>query len=548
MRELSDLEIDIAGKCSKRRLTISVVMPTYNTAEFHLRQAIESVLAQSYPQWELCIADDASPDTRIQQLLKEYRQRDSRIKVIFRSANGHISAASNSALVLATGEYVAFVDHDDMLAPHALLLIIEAINQNPSAQILYSDEDKIDEQGNHSAPYFKPDWNPDLFFSQNYVAHLSVYHRKLLLHIGGFRTGVEGSQDQDLLLRCLPYLKQGEIVHVPAVLYHWRMTNGSVALDPGEKSYTTEAGIKALRDFFSAQGRADIKVEAGAVPNTYRTRYPISKPEPLVSLLVPTRDMLEVLEPCIRSILEKTTYQNYEVLILDNGSIKSATLDYFDQVQAADSRVRVIPYHYPFNYSAINNYGVQHARGELIGLINNDVEIISPEWLTEMVSHALRPEIGCVGAKLYYANNTIQHAGVILGIGGVANHAYRNFPRGDHGYFARLSVVQNYSAVTAACLLVRKSIYEEVGGLEEEYLKVAFNDIDFCLKVREAGYRNLWTPYAELYHYESMSRGSEDTLEKQARFQREAEFMLRRWGNTLTSDPNHNSNLTQQNY
>jgi len=331
------------------------------------------------------------------------------------------------------------------------------------------------------------------------------------------------------------------------VLYHWRMTKGSVALDPGEKSYTTEAGIKALRDFFCDQGRADIKVEAGAVPNTYRVRYPISKPEPLVSLLVPTRDMLEVLEPCIRSILEKTAYQNYEVLILDNGSVKSATLDYFDQVQAADSRVRVIPYHYPFNYSAINNHGVQRARGELLGLINNDVEIISTEWLTEMSSHALRPEIGCVGAKLYYANNTIQHAGVILGIGGVATHAYKNFPRADHGYFARLSVVQNYSAVTAACLLVRKSIYEEVGGLEEEYLKVAFNDVDFCLKVREAGYRNLWTPYAELYHHESRSRGWEDTPEKQARFQREIEFMLARWGNTLSSDPNHNPNLNRRN-
>jgi len=545
--EYSDLDnIVRMQKSFQLQPTLSIVMPTYNTDEVFLRQAIESVVAQSYPNWELCIADDASPKHHVRAVLEEYARHDPRIKVTLCPRNGHISEASNSALTLATGEYVALMDHDDTLAQHALHFMVNAINQNPSAQILYSDEDKIDEEGIRTDPHFKPDWNPDLFFSQNYVSHLGVYRRELLLRIEGFRTGVEGSQDQDLLLRCLPYVEPSEIVHVPKVLYHWRMVEGSTALASGEKSYTTQAGIKALKDFFIAQDRSDISVEAGVVPNTYRVRYPIPQPEPLVSLLIPTRDMLVMLEPCIRSILDKTTYQNYEIIILDNESVEQETLKYFKHIQAEDARVKVLPYHHPFNYSAINNFGAQHAQGEVIGLINNDIEVISPEWLTEMVSHALRPEIGCVGAKLYYADNTIQHAGVILGIGGVANHPHKNFPSGAHGYFARLSVVQNFSAVTAACLVVRKAIYEEVGGLEEEGLKVAFNDVDFCLKVREAGHRNLWTPYAELFHHESKSRGVEDTPEKKARFEGEVLHMQVKWKDQLVLDPMYSPNLTRE--
>lgn len=524
--------------------TVSVVMPAYNTAEAFLRQAIESVLAQSYPHWELCIADDASTEPHVRAVLEEYMRRDPRIKVVFREENGHISAASNSALALASGEYVALLDHDDELVRHALHLVVEAINQNPSAQILYSDEDKIDEQGKRADPHFKPDWNPDLFFSQNYVSHLGVYRRELLQCAGGFRTGVEGSQDQDLLLRCLPHVHPAGIVHIPKVLYHWRIVQGSTALACGEKSYTTEAGIKVLQDFFSAQGRQDVTVENGLVPNTYRVRYPVPQPEPLVSLLIPTRDKLELLEPCIRSILDKTTYRNYEIVILDNESAEAATLEFFKHIQAVDSRVKVLPYHQPFNYSALNNYGVQQARGELIGLVNNDIEVISPEWLSEMVSHALRPEIGCVGAKLYYEDETIQHAGVIVGLGGVAGHSHKYFPRQSSGYFHRLKIVQNLSAVTAACLLVRKSVYEQVGGLEEDGLRIAFNDVDFCLKVREAGYRNLWTPYAELFHYESKSRGAEDTREKIERFNKEIEFVKTKWGELLRRDPCYSPNLT----
>lgn len=536
--------IEIMKKTFLHHLIISVIVPTYNTAEIFLRRAIESVLAQSYPSWELCIADDASTQPHVRHVLEEYARQDKRIKLIFRSENGHISATSNSALALATGEYVALLDHDDELAQHALLFMMEAINKNPSAQILYSDEDKIDAYGKRSSPHFKPDWNPDLFFSQNYVSHLGVYRRALLEHIGGFRTGVEGSQDQDLLLRCLPHVKPAQILHIPKVLYHWRMLEGSTARTPQGKTYTTEAGIKALRDFFSVQAQDDVKVEAGLLPNTYRVRYPLPKPAPLISLLIPTRDALDMLAPCVQSILEKTIYPNYEIVILDNDSVQPATHRYFEKIQAKHARVRVLPYPNPFNFSAINNYGVQHARGEVIGLVNNDIKVISAEWLSEMISHVLRPEIGCVGAKLYYDDETIQHAGIIVGLGGVAGHSHKNFRRASNGYYGRLKVIQNLSAVTAACLVVRKSVYEQVGGLEENNLRVAFNDVDFCLKVREAGYRNLWTPYAELYHYESKSRGAEDTPEKQARFRGEIEFITSKWGELLRGDPCYSEHLT----
>lgn len=540
----SESEVKSRLAALKKHPLISVVMPVYNTDAEYLRSCLDSVLMQSYPRWELCIADDASPKQHVRSILEEYQSKDKRIKVVFRQRNGHISAASNSALSLATGGYVALLDHDDELSEHALLFMVEAINQNPKAKVLYSDEDKIDGDGWRSDPHFKSDWNPDLFYSNNYVSHLGVYRRSLLKKIGGFRVGVEGSQDQDLLLRCLPHVKSQEIVHVPRVLYHWRTVEGSTALASGEKSYTTAAGVKALTDYFSEVNPA-VRINSAALPNTYRVHWPIPDPSPLVSLLIPTRDKRELTETCVRSILDKTTYTNFEILILDNGSVEKETLDFFKQIQREDKRVRVLRYDHPFNYSAINNFGVRHTRGTVIGLINNDIEVISPEWLYEMVSHAMRPDIGCVGAKLYYDNGQLQHAGVILGIGGVANHSHKNFERHAHGYFGRLKLVQNLSAVTAACLLVRREIYEKVGGLDEENLRVAFNDVDFCLKVREAGFRNLWTPYSELYHHESISRGNEDTPEKKERFNGEVSFMKKKWGVALESDPFYNINLTK---
>ncbi len=523
---------------------ISVVMPVYNPAEIYLRACLDSVLAQSYPHWELCIADDRSPKAHVQRVLREYEAKDSRIKVIYREQNGHISAASNSALEIAKGDFVALLDHDDALPEHALLFMAQAICEKTDTQILYSDEDKLNGRGERFDPHFKSDWNPDLFFSQNYVSHLGVYRRSLLQQIGGFRLGVEGSQDQDLLLRCLPHVTAAQIVHIPRVLYHWRTIEGSTALASGEKSYTTDAGLQALHDYFAGQ-QPGVRVEAGLVPNTYRVRYPIPEPAPLVSLLIPTRDRRALTETAVRSILERSTYTHFEILILDNGSVEQETLDFFARIQREDSLVKVLRYDHPFNYSAINNFGASHAKGTIIGLVNNDVEVISPEWLGEMVSHCLRPEIGCVGAKLYYSNDTLQHAGVIVSLGGVAGHSHKHFPRNHPGYFHRLSLVQTLSAVTAACLLIRKDIFEQVSGLDEENLQVAFNDVDFCLKVREAGYRNLWTPYAELYHYESISRGAEDSPEKMARFTKEVNFMKSKWGKHLERDPFYNPHLTK---
>ena len=497
---------------------ISVVVPVYNTDPTHLKACIESVRAQSWPHWELCIADDASPKAHVRDILTESMAKDARSKVCFRQTNGHISEASNSALALAGGEFVALLDHDDELARHALLLIAAAINGVPDAQVLYSDEDKLNVKGQRFDPHFKGDWNPDLLFSQNYVSHLGVYRRDLLQRIGGFRVGVEGSQDHDLLLRCLPHISGQQIVHVPSVLYHWRATEGSTALSAEEKQYSTDAGVRVLRDYFAQNGPDGVAVEEGLVPHTYRVIWPVPTPAPLVSLLIPTRDKREVLEVAVRSILDKTTYPNFEIVILDNGSVEPQTLQWFEAVQRNESRVRVLRYDLPFNYAAINNFGEKHARGSIIGLINNDVEVISPGWLTEMVGHVCRQDVGCVGAKLYYSDGTIQHGGVIIGIGGVAGHSHKYAPANAYGYFSRLLLTQAVSAVTGACLLVRRDVYREVNGLDEQNLAIAFNDVDFCLKVRQAGYRSIWTPYAELYHHESVSRGSEDTPERQPGF------------------------------
>ncbi|MFS1523010.1 glycosyltransferase family 2 protein [Microbulbifer sp. 2304DJ12-6] len=521
---------------------ISIILPTYNSEVGFLRACIDSVLAQSYPHWQLCIADDASPDPQVRECLSAYQALDPRIQVVFRTENGHISAASNSALELATGDYIAFLDHDDTLPPHALQRVCVEIGKSSQVQLIYSDEDKINHAGHRFDPHFKPDWNPDLLLSINYVCHFTVLRADLVKKVGGLRTGVEGAQDHDLLLRCLPYLNAGNVMHIAEILYHWRAAEGSTALDCDEKSYTSEAGIKSLNDCLESE-KLGAQVKQGFVPNTYRIRWKLPKERPLVSLLVPTRDHCDILQPCVDKILSLTEYPNFELLILDNQSSCQKTLNYLEKI-SADPRVRVCSWDYPFNYSAINNFGVRQAKGEIIGLINNDIEPINDDWLTEMVSQVCRPEIGCVGAKLYYPNDTIQHGGVILGIGGVAGHSHKYFSRNEYGYFSRLHLVQNLSAVTAACLLLRKTVFEEVGGLEEKKLPVAFNDVDLCLKVREIGYRNLWTPYAELYHHESVSRGADDTFAKRRRMAAETAYMRERWGNMLDRDPAYNPNLT----
>lgn len=520
---------------------ISIIMPTYNSNIKWLSEAIQSVQNQIYTNWELCIADDASSDVNVRKLLSSFMVQDNRIKVVFREQNGHISVASNSALAIATGEWVGLLDHDDLLTKDALYHVVKCINDKDDVALIYSDEDKVTEEGVRTNPYFKPDWNYDLFLSHNLICHFSVYKRDMLRVIGGFRVGYEGAQDYDLALRCVEMLQSHQIQHIPKILYHWRACAGSTALANNEKNYAVDAGEKALDDYFVNN---NIKATAEKLPfGMYRTHYKLPENIPLVSLIIPTYNAFELVKQCVNSILNKTSYQNFEIIIVDNNSDDETSIQYFREVES-NPKIRVIEYNKPFNYSAINNFAVSHAKGDFVVLVNNDIEVISENWLTEMLSIGLQPNIGAVGARLFYPNNTIQHAGVIVGLGGVAGHAYKDFTRDDYGYFGRAQLTQSLSAVTAACLLIKKSVYEEVNGLDEENLKIAFNDVDFCLKVRDAGYRNVWTPYAELYHHESATRGYEDTPEKQARFSSEVIFMQTKWGDLLFKDPAYNPNLT----
>ena len=529
------------------RPEISLVMPTYNANAAYLMACIDSVRAQTYPHWTLCIADDASTRPGLHRLLKDLAAAEPRIRLAFRERNGHISAASNTALALATGEFVALLDHDDLLAPHALFAVAEALQARPTAALLYSDEDKLDETGERCDPFFKPGWSPDLLYSQNCFSHLGVYRRALVEAVGGFREGYEGSQDHDLVLRCAAQVADPlDIVHVPQVLYHWRMAEGSTAAGHDRKDYASEAGRRALQDHFDAH-HPGVEVSVIA-PGIYRHRWPLPDERPLVSLIIPTRDGCDLLRTCIDSIVQRSTYANYELIVVDNQSSCPRTLAYLSGLEAgteAGGRARVLRWDHPFNYSAINNFAAAHARGSVLGLVNNDIEVISPDWLGELVSHALRPDVGCVGAKLYYPDDTLQHAGVVLGVGGVANHALRGAARTSPGYFGRLWTVYNPSAVTGAVLVVRKAVFDAIGGLDAAGLPVAFNDVDLCLKAMAAGYRSLWTPHAELYHHESVSRGTDTTPEKRARFLGEVAVMQARWSHWLLDDPHYNPNLTR---
>lgn len=525
------------------RPLFSIITPTYNPPLSILRDCLDSVLTQSYPHWELCIADDASTQPAIVDLIKDYASRDSRIRFVIREKNGHIAQASNTALKLATGDFIVLLDHDDTLPNHALWTVAKTLQTRPNAQIIYSDEDKLDLNGHRCEPFFKPDWSIDLLRSQNYISHLGVYRHTLIKQVGGFREGFEGSQDYDLLLRCTTLLTDTTgIVHIPHILYHWRMSDQSASGNAENKTYATESARQALQEHSDTlKTNAKVSVIANGL---YRHHWPIPTSQPLISLLIPTRDKLELIECCVRSILDKTTYRNYEILILDNGSIDPETLKFFTTIQAEDDRIKVLRWDHPFNYSAINNFGSRQANGEILGLINNDIEVISPNWLTEMVSHAIRPDVGCVGAKLFYADDSIQHAGVILGIGGVAGHSHKYFEHHRGGYFSQLRIVRNVSAVTGAALLLRKSLFENVGGLDGGKLKVAFNDVDLCLKVRHMGFINVWTPFAELYHHESKSRGQDITPQQKNRAEYEANVMIQRWGNELYNDPYYSPNLT----
>lgn len=541
---LSDYDrLAIYQACGRMKVKplFSIIMPVYNPPIEMLERAIESIQQQIYSNWELCIADDASTDPRVRLILTHLSNADHRIKVVYRKENGHISEASNSAISIANGDFIVLMDNDDEIPEHALYWLAKTVNENPRAAIIYSDEDKIDIDGNRSGPYFKTDWNIYLFRSHNMISHLGVYLRSLVSEVGGFRVGFEGSQDYDLALRCIEKVSSDQILHIPKVLYHWRIHAGSTALSSDEKPYAQTAGERALNEHLQRIGnigRAEL-LDFGM----YRVHYDLPKNTPLVSLIIPTRNAVDLVRQCIESIHSKTTYRNYEIILVDNGSDDDESIKYFGFLETLPG-VRVIRDDSPFNYSALNNKAVSFANGEIVGLINNDIEVISPGWLDEMVSLAMQPGSGAVGARLWYPNDKLQHGGVIMGPLGLAGHSHKMLQRGHHGYFGRASLIQGFSAVTAACLIVKKSIFEEVGGLNEVDLKIAFNDVDLCLKIMEAGYQNIWTPNADLYHHESATRGYEDTPQKIERFNSEVSYMQKRWRKIIDNDPFYNPNLT----
>jgi len=538
----TDIERLRQSPLPKEPVKISVLMPVYNPAEKWLVRAIESVRQQTYSLWELCIADDASTQPHVRPVLERFAREEPRIKLTLRPENGHISAATNSALALATGEFTALFDHDDELAPHALHCIATELAAHPAADFIYTDEDKIDEQGARFDPHFKPDWNPELLCAQNYISHLSVYRTALIRELGGLRAGFEGSQDWDLALRVTDRIPGSHVRHIPRVLYHWRAGEGSTALHLGEKKYVTDSARRALTEHFERTGEA--VTLSRIIGGHWHAAYPLPTERPLVSIIIPTRNAGSLVQLCLASIFARTNYAPYEILLVDNRSDDPESLAIFAAAERDDG-VRVLNYDAPFNYSAINNFAAAQAKGEVLCLLNNDIEVLEGFWLDEMVAHAIRPSVGAVGARLYYPDLRVQHAGVITGLGGVAGHGFKYFERGDPGTPQfRPHVAQNLSAVTAACLVIRKSVYFEAGGFDETELTVAFNDVDFCLKVVALGYRNVYAPYAELVHHESASRGKEDTPDKIRRFQAEIAAIKARWGERLLVDPAYNPNLS----
>lgn len=518
----------------------SIICPVYNTPEAPLRAMIQSVINQTYPHWELCMVDGASALPHVRPVLEAYAAQDVRIRLKFLDHNLGISGNSNAAIEMAQGEFLGLLDHDDELAPNALYENALLLNMHPQADMIYSDEDKIDEQGRRCLPFFKPDWSPDLFNSVMYTCHFGVYRTALLREIDGFRRHLDGAQDHDLVLRLTE--KTDRIYHIPCILYHWRMLEGSTALSGEAKGYADAARIRLMNEHLERSG-IKASVEPGLIPNSMRLRYRLTDTaQPTVSIIIPTRDQAEVLKTCIDSILAHSTYQNYQIVIVDNNSAEPPTLAYFETLQT-HPKVRILSYPHEFNFSAINNFAVSQVDSDLVLFLNNDTEVIAPQWLEAMIEHALRPEIGAVGARLLYPNGTVQHAGVIMGMWGVAEHAHKGLPAKSAGYFGLAKLIQNCSAVTAACLMVRTDLFREAGGFNETNLPIAFNDIDFCLRLRERGLLNLYTPYAELYHHESLSRGSDETPERKARFQAEINYMVQRWASVITNDPYYNPNL-----
>lgn len=524
-----------------RKIKFSIVVPLYNTPEKFLHEMIQSVLDQTYTNWELCMADGSDEAHRsVEKICRQYMRRDQRIKYKKLEKNLGISGNTNACLDMETGEYIGLFDHDDLLHPAALYEVMRAICEQ-NADFIYTDENTFHEKpADAFCPHFKPDYAPDTLRSYNYICHFTVFSKKLLDTVGEFRQEFDGSQDYDMILRLTE--KALKIVHIPEILYFWRAHKDSVADDISAKPYTLDAARRALSEHLDRLGLVG-EVEDSSIPSTYRIKYAITG-SPKVSIVIPNMDYVDTLRACISSILEKTTYKNFEIVIVENNSKEAETFLYYDELRN-DPHIRIVTWNGKFNYSAINNFGIKEAAtGEYILLLNNDIEVITPDWIQEMLMFAQRSDVGAVGAMLYYPDDTIQHAGVILGIGGVAGHAHKNFLRGDYGYMSRATIAQNLSAVTAACMMVSRNVWNQVHGLDESY-EVAFNDVDLCMRIREAGYLIVWTPYAGLYHYESKSRGYEDTPEKKRRFEGEVRRFQARWNKELAAgDPYYNPNLT----
>ena len=519
---------------------ISLVVPMYKTKEKFLKELVECLVRQSYQDWELCLADGSEKENPV---YKKYVESDSRIKYKFLNENLGISGNTNKALEMVTGEYIALLDHDDTLSEYALYEVVNCINKYPEAEFMYSDEDKIDENGNRYDAYFKPDFAIDTLRAQNYICHFSVFRKELMDKLGGFRSEYDGAQDYDIFLRMAETVDPKNIKHIPRILYHWRVHNESTAkLDSNAKDYAFISGSKAIADHLKRVG-LEGEVSKGCIPGIYRVDYKV-KGEPKVSIVIPNKDGKDILKVCIDSILAKTTYKNYEIVIVENNSTTEEIFEYYKELEQNE---KIIVTHYPnkgFNYSAIINHGVKNSTGEYIVQLNNDTELVTENWLELMLGFCQREDVGGVGVKLYYPDETIQHAGIIVGVGGIAGNRFKSIPKSGHAYFAMESMVNNLSAVTAACMMNPKSVYEEVGYMEEK-LAVAFNDVDFCLKVREKGYLIVYNPYVEFIHYESKSRGQEDTPEKIRRFQGEMSTFEQRWGNFLDEgDPYYNINLS----
>ncbi|MCD7745278.1 MAG: glycosyltransferase family 2 protein [Lachnospiraceae bacterium] len=554
----------------KDPVRISIAVPLYHTPLNFLEQMVDSVRAQTYPYWELCLANGSPEDQKLGERLAALSE-DSRIRVVNLPENLGISGNTNAAVEMATGAYVGLLDHDDLLAPDALYEIAAAIARTEKEngkrpELLYTDEDKVESDlSRHFQPNLKPDFSPDLLRSNNYICHFLVFARSLYERVGGFDDQYEGAQDHDFILRCTE-VADG-ICHIPRILYHWRISAKSTADNPISKQYAYDSGVRAVEAHLARCGLAGEVIRKKDF-GCYRVKYRVQG-EPLVSVVIPNKDEKETLKTCLTSIFEKTTWKNFEIIIVENNSETQEIFDYYKEIDGRNG-IHVVYWNGSasahtgsrqehtgkdrngsrtggsggFNYSAINNFGIQYAKGDYILCLNNDMEVISPDWMTELLGHCQRPGTGIVGARLYYPDDTVQHAGIIIGIGGIAGSIFVGLKRGHTGYMHRESLQQDLSAVTAACMMIRREAYDAVGGFEER-LSIAFNDVDFCLKVREAGYLVVYDPYAELYHYESKTRGSEDTDAKARRFQTEIEYMRTRWIRILKDgDPYYNKNLS----